>query len=154
MQSWQKCTPVPHYFLPPPLTCIIGRIIFTVTRNITMDIRMKRIYEPPSKKDGFRMLVDRLWPRGISKEKARIDLWLKEVAPSNELRKWSGHKEERWREFKKRYFGELKNKKELLDIIIEKSRKSGVTLLYAAKNEKHNNAVALKEYIENMVIEK
>ena len=119
-----------------------------------MDIRMKRIYEPPSKKDGFRMLVDRLWPRGISKEKARIDLWLKEVAPSNELRKWSGHKEERWREFKKRYFGELKNKKELLDIIIEKSRKSGVTLLYAAKNEKHNNAVALKEYIENMVIEK
>ena len=119
-----------------------------------MDIRIKRIYEPSSKKDGYRILVDRLWPRGMSKDKAKMDLWLKDVAPSNELRKWSGHKEERWNEFKKCYFDELKKKKELLDVIIEKSRKSGVTLLYAAKNEEHNNAVALKQYIEKMAKEK
>ena len=116
-----------------------------------MVIKVKRIYEQPSKDDGFRILVDRLWPRGLSKAKANVDLWLKDVAPSTELRKWFAHKEERWDEFKKRYFGELGNKNELLDTILEKARSGSVTLLYSAKNDTFNNAVALVEYIETLV---
>ncbi|MBN1455739.1 MAG: DUF488 domain-containing protein [Methanomicrobia archaeon] len=116
-----------------------------------MAINVKRIYERPSENDGFRILVDRLWPRGISKDKANVDLWLKDIAPSTELRKWFAHKEERWEEFKKRYFDELEHKTELLDTIHEKAVKGYVTLLYSAKNDTFNNAVALAEYIESLV---
>ena len=109
-------------------------------------IALKRIYEKPSKEDGTRILVDRLWPRGISKEEARIDLWLKDIGPSNNLRKWFNHEDSKWGEFKKKYFEELKDKKELVEQI--KKREGTVTFLFGAKNIKHNNAVALKEYFE------
>jgi uncharacterized protein YeaO (DUF488 family) len=112
-------------------------------------IRIKRIYEQAAEEDGFRILVDRLWPRGISKEKAKIDLWLKEVAPSNELRKWFSHDPAKWAEFKKRYAKELAAKQELLKEIrrIEKE-KGTVTLLYSARDMEFNNAVALKAILE------
>lgn len=110
-------------------------------------IKIKRVYDEPEEGDGFRLLVDRLWPRGLSKEKAKVDLWLKDIAPSDALRKWFAHEPERWNEFKHRYFEELKDKKEMIKLIIEKARGT-VTLLYGTKEEKYNNAVALKEYIE------
>ena len=111
-------------------------------------IRTKRIYDEPKKEDGFRILVDRLWPRGLSKEKARTDLWLKDIAPSDELRKWFSHDPRKWSDFKKKYKKELKNNPELLNKIkrIDKKEKV-VTLLYAAKDEEHNNALALKEIL-------
>ena len=113
-------------------------------------IKIKRAYEKPSKDDGYRILVDRLWPRGVTKNKARIDLWLKEVSPSNELRKWFSHDLEKWNEFKKRYRIELKKKKELLQKIKEVEKESKiVTLVYAAKDDVHNNAVFLLEVLKN-----
>ncbi|HDS45589.1 MAG TPA: DUF488 domain-containing protein [Methanomicrobia archaeon] len=115
-----------------------------------MTLKVKRIYEQPAEDDGFRILVDRLWPRGLSKDKASVDLWLKDIAPSTELRKWFAHKEERWDEFKKRYFGELEGKHELLDAIREESVKGSVTLLYSAKNDTLNNAMALVSYIQTV----
>jgi uncharacterized protein YeaO (DUF488 family) len=111
-----------------------------------MSIKIKRIYDEPVKTDGYRILVDRLWPRGLTKEKAKIDLWLKEIAPSNELRQWYSHDPNKWQEFKNRYYKELKNKKDLIDTIRQK--KGIVTLLFGSKEEKLNNAVALKEYLE------
>ncbi len=111
-------------------------------------ILLKRIYLPADKKDGFRVLVDRLWPRGVSKEEAKLDLWLKEISPSDELRKWFGHDPEKWEEFQKRYFAELKEKKEELVELSEHIKKETVTLLYGAKDEEHNNAVVLKSYLE------
>jgi len=113
-----------------------------------VEIKTKRAYEPPEKEDGFRILVDRLWPRGLTKEKAKIDLWLKEVAPSNELRKWFGHEPEKWDGFRNKYSEELKGKEKELEGIAWKAKNGTVTLVYAAKDEKRNNAVALKEYIE------
>jgi len=111
-------------------------------------IRTKRIYEPPEKADAFRVLVDRLWPRGISKEKADIALWLKEIAPSDELRKWFAHDPVKWKEFRKKYREELRSKAELLHELraLERDHET-VTLLYAAKDEEHNNAVALKDML-------
>jgi uncharacterized protein YeaO (DUF488 family) len=111
-------------------------------------IRVKRVYDAPSRSDGCRILVDRLWPRGQSKEKAHIDLWLKEIGPSTELRHWFGHDESRWRSFKERYFRELKEKEDLVCEIHSREKRGTVTLLYSARDEKDNNAVALKEYIE------
>ena len=111
-------------------------------------MRTKRVYEEPVKGDGFRILVDRLWPRGLTKDRARIDLWLKEVAPSDALRKWYGHDRARWAEFKRRYFQELEDKKETIRSITSKASKGTVTLLYGAKDEECNNAVALQEFIE------
>lgn len=107
-------------------------------------IKIKRIYDPPEKDDGFRILVDRLWPRGVSKAKAKIDLWLKEVAPSDDLRNWFSHDPKKWEGFKKKYEVELAGKRELLQNILqaEKENKT-VTLLYSAKNEEYNQAVAL-----------
>lgn len=110
-------------------------------------IKIKRIYEDAEESDGFRILVDRLWPRGLSKEKAKVDLWLKDIAPSDKLRKWFAHKPERWAEFRRRYSEELKGKKEMVRLINEKAR-GRVTLLYGTKEEKYNNAAALKEYTE------
>jgi uncharacterized protein YeaO (DUF488 family) len=109
-------------------------------------IQVKRIYEDPSPDDGVRVLVDRLWPRGLSRDDAKIDLWLKEIAPSDTLRKWFDHDEKKWAEFKTRYFKELDEKEEIPDLISQSSKKR-MTLLYGARDEKHNNAVALKEYL-------
>ena len=112
------------------------------------EIRTKRVYDKPDSNDGFRILVDRLWPRGLSKDKSKIDLWLKDIAPSSELRKWFAHDAEKWLEFKERYFRELNNKHELIGLIHDNTKLSTVTLLYGAKDERFNNAAALKEYIE------
>ena len=113
-----------------------------------MYIKIKRVYDSFDESDGFRILVDRLWPRGLSKNKAKIDMWLKDIAPSNELRKWFGHKQDKWIEFRGRYFVELNKKRELIELIADKMEKGSVTLIYGAKDERFNNAVVLKEYIE------
>jgi uncharacterized protein YeaO (DUF488 family) len=110
-------------------------------------IKIKRIYDDPIKADGVRILVDRLWPRGIRKDKAKINLWLKNIAPSDQLRKWFTHDPAKWKDFKRRYFKELDKKKDIIAQIPRKP-KSDVTLLYAAKDDEHNNAQALREYIE------
>ena len=113
-----------------------------------MKIKLKRVYEPPEKEDGFRILVDRLWPRGLSKDKARVDLWLKEIAPSDELRKdFHGEKLE-WKEFKKQYLRELREKDEHLEVIKEKAKEGQVSLVYGAKNEEQNQAVVLLDVLE------
>jgi uncharacterized protein YeaO (DUF488 family) len=111
-------------------------------------IKIKRIYEMPTQDDGFRILVDRLWPRGLSKDKAKVDLWLKEIAPNNDLRKWYAHDPKKWGEFKKKYFKELDLKKELVNLILKKIKEGKVTLLFGAREEKFNNVVTLKEYIK------
>ncbi|MGC8658396.1 MAG: DUF488 domain-containing protein [Desulfomonilaceae bacterium] len=115
-------------------------------------IRVKRIYDEPAADDGYRALVDRLWPRGVKKEKARIDIWLKEAAPSDELRKWFNHDPEKWNDFKERYFAELESKHSTLDPVI-KQVEQGLTLVYSAKDEQYNNALALQEYLERQVQE-
>ena len=109
-------------------------------------ILLKRIYEKASKNDGTRILVDRLWPRGVSKEEAKIDLWLKDIGPSDELRKWFNHEDSKWEEFRKKYFKELDLKKDLIEQI--KKQKGTVTLLFGVKNVEHNNAVAIRQYLE------
>ena len=111
-------------------------------------IKIKRIYDDPAQDDGLRILVDRLWPRGISKDRARLDLWLKEAAPSDALRKWFGHDRARWDEFKSKYFKELKDQEEAVNTIASKASDEPVTLLYGAKDEEYNNAVALREFVE------
>jgi uncharacterized protein YeaO (DUF488 family) len=111
-------------------------------------LRVKRVYDRASASDGFRILVDRLWPRGMSKEQARIDLWLKDIAPSDRLRKWFAHDETKWGEFKQRYHRELAGKEDLIQLIMENLSRGDVTLLYGAREERFNNAVALKEFID------
>lgn len=109
-------------------------------------IKRKRIYEPYNKKDGYRVLVDRLWPRGISKKRAYLDLWLKNIAPSTELRKWFGHNPKKWTGFKKKYHTELKNNKTSVLILKNAKKKhAAITLLYGAKDEIHNEAIVLEE---------
>lgn len=112
-----------------------------------MKIRIKRVYEQPDEHDGRRILVDRLWPRGLTKEKASIDLWLKDIAPSTELRKWFSHNTDRWEEFKERYLAELKENSEQIRILKHELDKDIVTLVYGAKDEKHNQAVVIQENI-------
>lgn len=116
-----------------------------------MAIHIKRVYEPSTEADGYRILVDRLWARGLSKEKAQIDLWLKEIAPSNELRKWYRHDPEKWHEFKNRYFAEIQSKPDLVEQLLAEVRKGKVTFLFSSKEEKLNNAVALKEFVESIM---
>ncbi len=111
-------------------------------------IRIKRVYDKPSRDDGKRILIDRLWPRGLTKEDAKIDEWMKDVAPSTELRKWFGHDPGKWGEFKRRFFSELRGKQDLVDGIVSAAQRGPVTLLFGSKEERYNNAVALKEYIE------
>lgn len=114
-----------------------------------MAIYTKRIYENPSNEDGYRVLVDQLWPRGLKKEDARIDRWVKEIAPTTELRKWYNHDPEKWTEFRRRYFEELDRCPETVSELVELARKGKVTFLFSSKETKLNNASALKEYIEN-----
>ncbi|KAA0208399.1 MAG: DUF488 domain-containing protein [Ignavibacteriaceae bacterium] len=112
-------------------------------------IKLKRIYDKPERSDGFRILVDKLWPRGISKDNAKLDLWLKEIAPSNELRKWFGHDPAKWTEFQSRYKSEIeKNELPLKQLLEIAGKRKIVTLLYAAKDDKHNNALVIKNLIE------
>jgi uncharacterized protein YeaO (DUF488 family) len=113
-----------------------------------MNISLKRVYDEPDPKDGTRILVDRLWPRGLSKEKAKVDVWLKAVAPSNELRKWYQHDPQKWAAFKKRYFAELDANEDAVNELIEHLNDGNVTFLYSSKENQYNNAVALKEYLE------
>jgi uncharacterized protein YeaO (DUF488 family) len=111
-------------------------------------LRIKRIYDLPSPDDGKRILIDRLWPRGIKKADASINEWMKDIAPSNELRKWFAHDVSKWQEFKKRYKKELKDKSEILDKLKKESEKNIVTLLFSAKDVTHNNAQVLREILE------
>lgn len=112
-----------------------------------MKILIKRIYEPAAKSDGFRVLVDRLWLRGISKENAKLDLWLPDLGPSTKLRQWFNHDPARWEEFQRRYHAELKTKQELVAELKGRAKKGTVTLLYSAKDEQHNQAIALRSYL-------
>ena len=115
-------------------------------------IKIERIYSNPrGNNSSFRILVDRLWPRGLSKDKVKVDLWQKDIAPSNSLRKWFGHDEKKWNEFKRRYFKELEKNSESVNKILDKVKEGSITLLYGAKEEKFNNAVALKEYFEEKI---
>lgn len=111
-------------------------------------IQLKRAYEAAAKSDGLRILVERLWPRGVSKEKAAIDLWLKGIAPSAELRKWYGHDPDKWPEFRKRYWAELRANKNAVAELKQKIAKGSVTFVFAASDTEHNSAVALKEFLE------
>ncbi|MEN6560810.1 MAG: DUF488 domain-containing protein [Acidobacteriota bacterium] len=112
-----------------------------------MDVKLKRAYEPPDKSDGLRLLVERLWPRGLTKEKAAIDEWFKEVAPSPELRTWYGHDPAKWREFRRRYRGELRANAEEVNRLRARIGKGPATFVYAAKDEQRNSAVILRDYL-------
>jgi uncharacterized protein YeaO (DUF488 family) len=112
-----------------------------------MPVAIKRVYETPDAKDGQRILVDHIWPRGLTKEKAKIDLWLKEISPSTDLRKSFCHDPAKWDMFKKEYFKELDAKPQQLASLRELVKKGKLTLIYAAKDEEHNNALAMKEYL-------
>jgi uncharacterized protein YeaO (DUF488 family) len=112
-------------------------------------IRIARIYEPIGKRDGWRVLVDRLWPRGVSRDAAHVDYWAKEIAPSDALRRWFAHKPERWPEFRKRYRAELTKKKELIESLRKLQREHGkLTLLFGAKDKRHNQAVVLQDLLK------
>ncbi|TPI54991.1 DUF488 domain-containing protein [Mesorhizobium sp. B3-1-3] len=115
---------------------------------MAFDIAVKRVYEPPAKADGQRVLVDRIWPRGVSKKDAELTLWLKDIAPSDALRKWFGHEPERWAEFQKRYRAELDANGDAVAELRALLGRGKVTLLYGAHDEAHNNAVALAGYLE------
>jgi uncharacterized protein YeaO (DUF488 family) len=112
-------------------------------------LKLKRIYETPTASDGYRVLVDRLWPRGLSKEKAHVDLWMKEIGPSDRLRKWFGHDPKRWSVFRQRYWKELEDQPEIVGELkhVLKEHRS-VTLLFGAKDEEHNQAVALQDFLQ------
>jgi uncharacterized protein YeaO (DUF488 family) len=110
-------------------------------------IAIKRVYDKPLRKDGLRVLVDRLWPRGLSKDRAAVDLWMKELAPSTELRKWFEHDPAKWQQFQSRYRKELTEQKDALKLLKEKAKKQTVTLVYGARDEEHNGALALKNIL-------
>ena len=119
-----------------------------------IEIRVKRVYEEPEESDGQRILVDRLWARGLSKEKAKVDVWVKEIAPSTDLRRWYGHDPSKWTEFKNRYAAELETNPGQVEEMLREIQAGIVTFLYSSKEEQLNNAVALKEYIESIIHDK
>jgi uncharacterized protein YeaO (DUF488 family) len=116
--------------------------------RVDMNIKIKRVYEQPAKDDGRRILVDRLWPRGLTKGKASVDLWLKEIAPSTELRKWFGHDPDKWKRFRGRYETEIRHKDDLIKMLKRKVREGTITLVYAARDEKHNEALVLRQFLQ------
>ena len=116
-----------------------------------MKIRLKRVYEPPGEHDGARLLVERLWPRGLTKEKAEIDEWFKDVAPSPDLRKWYGHDPEKWEIFRRRYREELRNNPEEVGRLRKRLGEGPATFVYAAKDEERNSALVLKEFLEGKI---
>lgn len=111
-------------------------------------VKLKRVYDAPAKSDGCRVLVDRVWPRGVSKDELRLDDWLKDMAPSTELRKWFDHDPAKWDAFKDRYSRELDEQPEAVERLLARGHKRTLTLVFGAKDTQHNNAVALKEYLE------
>jgi len=113
-----------------------------------MSLKIKRAYEAPADDDGTRILVDRLWPRGLTKQKAKIDFWFKEIAPSTELRKWFAHDPAKWTEFQKRYTAELKQQNEQLSLLKQKAAGGPVTLIYGARDQEHNEAVVLQKLLQ------
>jgi uncharacterized protein YeaO (DUF488 family) len=115
-----------------------------------MDIQVKRAYNQPAADDGTRVLVDRVWPRGVKKEDLGIEEWMKDIGPSTELRKWFGHDPEKWADFRERYFKELDGKPELVDHLCQLARHNRLTLVFGAKDETYNQAVALREYLRNV----
>lgn len=115
-------------------------------------IRLKRVYEPVEPTDGCRVLVERLWPRGMSKAKAQVDVWLKQIAPSTELRKWFGHDPDKWAEFQRRYEAELSNNSDSVGQLVDLARSQPVTLVYAASDLQHNSAVVLKQFLEKRMV--
>ena len=115
-----------------------------------VNIAVKRVYDEPDKQDGARVLVDKIWPRGIRKNQLAMDAWYKEIAPSTELRKWFHHDPEKWRDFRNRYLGELKQSREMADKLLHEQKHGKLTLLYAAKDESHNHALVLQEYLEKL----
>jgi uncharacterized protein YeaO (DUF488 family) len=117
-----------------------------------MKLQIKRVYEEPRETDGQRILIDRLWPRGLSKAKAKVDLWLKAIAPSTPLRQWFGHDPAKWHEFKKRYKDELNHNSEAVAQLRALMDKGTVTLVYGAKDQEHNDAVVLQEYLGEQVV--
>lgn len=114
-------------------------------------IQVKRVYEPASPRDGKRFLVERLWPRGMKKENLKMDGWLKDVAPSNELRRWFAHDPAKWAEFQRRYHTELRSHSDALTPLMAAARRGTVTLLYSAHDVEHNNAIVLKGYLEKLI---
>jgi uncharacterized protein YeaO (DUF488 family) len=118
-----------------------------MSRIAQKNIRLKRAYEPPTADDGVRILVDRLWPRGVKKANADIDRWLKQIAPSTELRRWFGHDAVRWREFRRRYRKELGHHPKEIDELHNLARRSPITLVFAARDELHNEAIVLRDYL-------
>ncbi len=112
-----------------------------------MPVRIKRIYAPPAAEDGYRLLVDRLWPRGLTREKAAIDDWRKDLAPSSGLRQWFAHDPGRWAEFQSRYRAELEDRSALVDSLLQQLRDGSVTLLFAARDEVHNHAAVLRDFL-------
>jgi uncharacterized protein YeaO (DUF488 family) len=114
---------------------------------LPVNVKLKRAYEPPAVEDGTRILVDRLWPRGIKKADAALDLWMKDVAPSTGLRQWFGHETDRWQEFRRRYVDELRQKSDLVDELRALARKGPITLVFGAHDQTHNDAVVLREIL-------
>ena len=114
-----------------------------------MDVRLKRAIEPAASTDGYRVLIDRLWPRGISRERAKLDAWEKELAPSAELRKWFGHEAERFEEFRRRYIDELREQRPRLTALRRRARRGTVTLVYGARDTEHNDAIVLAEVMRH-----
>ena len=117
-------------------------------------IRVKRVYEPVQKSDGARFLVDHLWPRGLKKEALRVERWIKLVSPSNELRSWFRHEPVKWKEFQRRYFAELDEEPDTWEALLEVAREKDITLVFSAHDIEHNNAVALKSYLEKKLADK
>jgi uncharacterized protein YeaO (DUF488 family) len=118
-------------------------------RSPMCHVNIKRVYEEPKKSDGKRILVDRLWPRGLRKAEVKVDLWLKEIAPSTALRKWFSHEPSKWEEFKKRYSVELEKNNEQISLLEREVSEGKVTLVYGAKDQEHNGAVVLREFLEH-----
>jgi uncharacterized protein YeaO (DUF488 family) len=114
-------------------------------------IKVKRVYEPSAPGDGHRFLVDRVWPRGVSKDTAHVEAWLKEVAPSTELRRWFAHDPDRWAEFHRRYVRELESRRDALAPLLDAAREGTVTLVYSARDEQHNQALVLKQVLEDLL---
>lgn len=121
---------------------------FTIDNSV--QIRLKRAYEPPEETDGLRILVDRLWPRGISKERLQLDGWEKVLTPSSSLRQWFAHEPDKWEEFRRFYLEELDSQREAASALLSRAGKSRVTLVYAARDEQHNHALVLKEFLEKI----
>lgn len=115
---------------------------------MNLTIKTKRAYDAPARSDGCRILVDRIWPRGVSKNDAALEAWVKDVSPSTALRKWFGHDPSKWTSFKKKYFSELKENQDAIELVLSACSGSTLTLVFGAKDAEHNNAIALKEYIE------